>query len=102
MARETMWELLDAPDVVARLAHIGDHYAVVKTIRPRSVEDLAICLALIRPGKRYLIGKSRAEIDADVWKKGEGYSFKKSHAIAYAVSIIVQMNLICEEVENSA
>jgi hypothetical protein len=34
----------------------------------------------------------------EVWTKptGEEYYFKKAHAMAYAVAIVVQMNLICE------
>jgi len=34
----------------------------------------------------------------DVWVKPEdgSYYFKKSHATAYAMAIVVQMNLICE------
>jgi hypothetical protein len=36
----------------------------------------------------------------EVWAKpaGDEYFFKKSHATAYAVAIVVQMNLICEQV----
>jgi hypothetical protein len=91
------WEFLDAPEIASRLAHIGGHLGVVKFIRPRSVEDLAVCLALIRPGKRHLMGKSREQIDAEIWQPGaDGYSFKRSHAVAYAMSIVVQLNLLVE------
>jgi len=36
----------------------------------------------------------------EVWTKPETdeYYFKKSHATAYAVAIVVQMNLICESI----
>jgi hypothetical protein len=36
---------------------------------------------------------------SEVWTKPEtdDYFFKKSHATAYAVAIVVQMNLICEQ-----
>jgi len=62
------------------------------------VEQLAAVLAVIRPAKRYLIGKDWSEIEAEVWQKPDGdeYYFKKAHAIAYAHVIVVQMNLICE------
>ncbi len=38
----------------------------------------------------------------EVWIKPENddYFFKKSHATAYAVAIVVQMNLICEEISH--
>jgi len=53
---------------------------------------------MIRPGKRYLVGKSWQEIEQDVWVKpnDDTYFFKKSHSYGYAVAIIVQLNLICE------
>jgi len=35
-----------------------------------------------------------------VWVKpvGDEYYFKKAHAVAYAMAIVVQMNLICESI----
>jgi hypothetical protein len=55
-------------------------------------------LAIIRPGKRHLVGKSWKEIEADVWVKPEDdtYFFKKSHSYGYALAILVQLNNICE------
>ena len=95
--REPEWELLEDRPIVAMLAHIGEHFHVVREIRPRSVEDLAVVLALIRPGKRHLLGRPRHEIDQAIWQvSSEEYTFKKAHAIAYAVSIAVQLNLIVE------
>ncbi len=64
------------------------------------MSDLALCLALIRPGKRHLVGRPRAEIEADIWTPDtEGYQFKRSHAFAYALSLAVQMNLMSEALE---
>jgi transposase len=54
-------------------------------------------LAIIRPAKRYLIGKDWNTVLAEVWQKprhSHEYYFKKSHATAYAVAVVVQMNLI--------
>lgn len=91
------WDMLEAEEVVERLAHIHSSFGIVKSIKPQSVDDLAVVLALMRPGKRHLMGKSRAEIDAEIWKTNEeGFVFKRAHAIAYAVSIVVQLNLLCE------
>jgi hypothetical protein len=98
--REPEWELLDMPEVVEKLAHIHSHFGVVQTIRPRSIEDLAIILALMRPGKRQLLGKSREEINAEIWTPdNSGYTFRKSHSLAYALSIVVQLNLLCDSIE---
>jgi DNA polymerase III alpha subunit len=69
-------------------------------MKPRTIEQLAAVLAMIRPAKRYLIGKDWNTVLNEVWKKPESeeYFFKKSHATAYAVAVVVQMNLICEQV----
>ncbi len=54
-------------------------------------------LSIIRPAKKHLIGLTWAEVAKTVWDKGtDGYSFKKSHAIAYAHLVVVHMNLIDE------
>ena len=91
------WEMLEVEEIVGMLAHIHSSFGIVKAIRPQSVEDLAVVLALMRPGKRHLMGKTRTEIDAEIWKpNADGFVFKRAHAIAYAVSIVVQLNLLCE------
>lgn len=98
MAREPDWSLLEFEDVVERLAHVHSHHEIIRQIRPASIEDLAVVLALIRPGKARLRGLSRPQIDAEIWEaEPDGYRFKRAHAIAYATSIAVQMNLIFDE-----
>lgn len=96
--REPIWELLDEPEMVSQLAHIHNHYDIVQKIAPRSIEDLAVVIALIRPGKRHLLSKTRDEIDAEIWTKNEDdlYVFKRAHALSYAALIVVQMNRVCE------
>lgn len=98
MAREPDWALLEQPGIVAMLAHVSQHFDTLQTIRPRSIVDLAVCLAIMRPGKRHLIGRPRAEIDAEVWLPSDaGYCYKRPHAIAFAASIAVQMVLLTEQ-----
>lgn len=63
-------------------------------MRPKSYEELAMVLAIIRPGKKHLIGKSWEEISKTVWEATEEYSFRKSHAISYAVMIGIHINLL--------
>ena len=77
---------------------LSNHFNIVKQHPPTSLEQLAMILAIIRPGKRHLGGKIWEEIDADVWVKpnDDSYFFKKSHSYGYALAIIVQLNLICE------
>jgi hypothetical protein len=91
---EPMWELLEHGEIVEKLFHIHSHYDIVKRMRPRSVEQLAAVLAVIRPAKRYLLGKDWDTVNREVWVRPEGdeYFFKKAHAVSYAVAIVVQLN----------
>jgi DNA polymerase III alpha subunit len=62
-----------------------------------SIPRLAMFLALIRPAKKHLIGEAWSEVTKTIWDKNtDGYSFKKSHAIAYAHLVVVHMNLLEE------
>ena len=100
MVREPLWDLLEQEDFVNLLFHVNGHSKILKIMTPRTVEQLAAVLAVIRPAKRYLIGRPWEEVLQEVWTKpvGDEYYFKKSHATAYAVAIVVQMNLICEQI----
>ena len=96
MVKEPDWEMLNDPTIVDKLFHLNGHYDIVKKLEPKNVEQLAAVLAIIRPAKRGLMYKDWQDIMNDVWVKPKdgSYFFKKSHAIAYAHAIIVQMNLI--------
>ena len=98
MNTEPLWDLLEQDDFVNLLFHVNGHGSILRQMKPTSVEQLAAILAMIRPAKRYLIGKDWTTVMTEVWTKPENdeYYFKKSHATAYAVAIVVQMNLICE------
>lgn len=99
MEREPIWELLEQDDFTDLLFHVNGHGEILRQMKPKSIEQLAAILAIIRPAKRHLQGESWDTVLKEVWNKptnGE-YYFKKSHATAYAVAIVVQMNLICEQ-----
>lgn len=100
LAQEPLWDLLLDREFVDLLFHLNGHVDILKKTIPTSVEQLAAVLAMIRPAKRYLIGKDWTTILSEVWIKPTNgdYYFKKSHATAYAVAVIVQMNLICESI----
>ena len=102
--KEPLWDLLQHEDIVKNLAHVHNHIDVLKVMKPQSVMELAEVLAVIRPAKRHLLNESKSKISELVWQKPEDgtYYFKKAHAIAYAVSIVVQLNLFCEQVEQNA
>lgn len=99
--REPLWELLEHSEIVERLFHINNYADLLAQYKPCGVKQLAMILAMIRPAKRYLIGKSWQEIEQEIWNQpahGE-YHFKKSHAVSYALVIVVQMNLLVEQLE---
>jgi DNA polymerase III alpha subunit len=100
MNTEPLWDLLEQDDFANLLFHVNGHGSILRQMKPTSVEQLAAVLAMIRPAKRHLIGKDWKTVLEEVWQKPEGeeYYFKKSHATAYAVAIVVQMNLICEQI----
>ncbi len=100
MNQEPLWDLLLQDDFVNLLFHLNGHGDIIRKTQPTSVEQLSAVLAMIRPAKRYLIGENWTTIMKEVWippETGE-YYFKKSHATAYAMAIVVQMNLICEQI----
>ena len=100
METEPLWDLLEQDDFTNLLFHVNGHGQILRKLKPTSIPQLAAVLAMIRPAKRHLIDQTWPDIMTEVWKKPEGdeYFFKKSHATAYAVAIVVQMNLICEQI----
>jgi DNA polymerase III alpha subunit len=100
MNQEPLWDLLLDDEFTNNLFHVNGHGNILRQMKPNSIEKLAAVLAVIRPAKRSLIGKEWSAVLADVWTKptNNEYYFKKSHAIAYAHAIVVQMNLICEQI----
>lgn len=101
---EPLWDLLLEDEFTQNLFHVNGHGSILRQSKPRSIEQLAAVLAMIRPAKRYLIGKDWDLIMTEIWTKPENdeYYFKKAHAVAYAAAIVVQMNLICENLSNLA
>jgi len=100
MEAEPLWDLLEQDEFTNLLFHVNGHGSILRQMKPKTIEQLAAVLAVIRPAKRYLVGESWSTVLEEVWKKPENdeYYFKKAHAIAYAQAIVVQMNLICESV----
>ena len=101
LEREPLWELLGHEEFSNQLFHVGEHSGILQKTKPKNIEQLAAVLAMIRPAKRNLIGKSWPDIMKDVWKKPSdgSYYFKKAHAVAYAHAVVVQMNLLCEQLQ---
>jgi hypothetical protein len=89
------FSLLDDRELVSKLHHVGGHVDLVLSYRPRSILELAAIVSVIRPGKRHLRGLEIDEVLRQAWTKDrDGYAFKKSHAVAYAMMIMVQAHSI--------
>lgn len=99
---EPLWDLLEQKDFCDLIFHVNGYHDLIAKLKPRSIEQLAMFLALLRPGKKHLIPvcqeKGFDAIKDEIWTKTEEYSFKHSHSIGYAHAIAVQMNRICEGV----
>lgn len=101
LMQEPDWAKLYDPAICSQLIHINNHYdTLLKMPEPvDTIARLAMFLAVIRPAKRHLIGRTWKDISVSVWDRVEGeYSFKKAHAIAYAQLVVVNLNLLCESV----
>lgn len=90
------WSLLLDRSFVERLPQLGKHFELVEQVAPKSIQELADVLALIRPDKVHLIEKyieDKEYIRPNIYRRGKsGYRFKKAHAIAYAHQIVCVMN----------
>lgn len=96
---EPDWSLLQLQSTHSKLFQLAKHGEMLIQLKPKSIEDVADCMALIRPGKKILIGaysKNRDEVRKALYAKDpeSGYSFKKSHALAYAYVVWLQLHLI--------
>lgn len=103
LEKEPNWDLLEHSEFVEQLYQIGSYPQLLKKLKPRNIEQLSMVLAVIRPSKKHLQNSTWDVIEKEVWvKPTDGqYHYKKSHSIAFAASIVVQMNLIVERLSTS-
>lgn len=97
MKQTPNWDLLNHQTNVVKLFQIGNHFDVVSLVKPKSIDDLADVVALIRPGKKRLLErylKDKQYVRSFLYKKTDQYYFKRSHAIGYAHVIAVQLLMI--------
>lgn len=100
MQKPPLWDLLEHKDFSDQVFHLNGHSSLLKQLKPKSVEQLAATLAIIRPAKRYLATQNWETIMKEVWTKptDDEYYFKKAHAVSYAIACVVHMNLLCEQI----
>lgn len=97
LEHEPNWDLLLDHQIVKGLFQINRYESYLDIWKPNTVLKLAMFIAMIRPSKKHLLQGGDWEIvKKEIWvppTDGSQY-FKKSHAIAYASAIVVQLNLI--------
>lgn len=89
------WSLLEDRKIVEKLPHIANHFELCERLSPKSIEDLADLLALIRPGKIHLIDRyirDKEKVRKVLYKRSKSHYFKKAHAISYASMIVCVLN----------
>ena len=100
LAMEPDWTILETQENVEKLFQLGRQFDIVHTIKPKSIEDLCDCVSIFRPGKRHLLQHYNANkefIRKELYKPPDDpnkYYFKKGHALAYSLNIVLQMHLI--------
>jgi len=108
MSRPLDWNVFQDHQFVAKLFHLGNYADLCARCKPQSISDIAMLLALIRPGKKHLQQRCEtrgfSSISSEIWQKedGEAYEFKKSHAHGYAVLVYVHANLLVEKSKDDA
>ena len=103
MQQEPDWAKLYEREFCEQLIHVGNHYDTLVKM-PEAVNTIprmAMFISVIRPAKRHLIGRTWQEVAETVWQRPEddSYYFKKSHAVAYATLVAVNMNLLCNSAD---
>lgn len=98
LSKEPDWTLLQLPSAQPKIFQLGKHGDLLTALKPKNIEELADIMALIRPGKKHFVGLYKTDKDAArriLYAKDEtGYSFKKSHALAYAYVVWLQLHLL--------
>ena len=102
LKKEPDWSLLQQPDIVPKLFHLAKHADVLSKVKPKTIEELADVLALIRPNKHHLIDKyvrDKKGTRTELYRKQDASDLRKSHAIPYALLIVLQLHLLKEGIE---
>lgn len=98
MTTPPKWEKLQEREFVEQIIHINKHFDTMQKLAEpvTSIPRMAMFLALIRPAKRHLIGKTWKEMAGEIWTipSDGSYYFKKAHAVSYSFLVTIHMNLL--------
>ena len=97
---EPDWSLLENEEIVEGepIFQLGNSFNIIDKVKPKSVIEVADCIALIRPYKRYLldeyINNKYLIRETKLYVKEHKSDYRRSHAIAYASVVKLQLHLI--------
>ena len=82
-----------------QLVHVGNYTDLLKNMRPATIPQMAAFISIIRPGKAHLQNQPWKDVFATVWDgdDSQGYTFKKSHSLSYAMLVVLHMNLLNQD-----
>jgi DNA polymerase III alpha subunit len=61
LKKEPDWKLLQDPNHVAKLSQVKNNALLLQDLKPSSAQELADAIAIIRPGKRYLLERYKRD-----------------------------------------
>ena len=99
---EPNWSRLHTdPAWAKQLVHIGNYTELLQSMQPTNIQRMAAFISIIRPGKAHLQNKPWNIVFSSVWDgdDSKGYTFKKSHALGYAMLVALHMNLLSQSSE---
>lgn len=102
LKRKPDWSLMEDEKIVGKLFHLANNFDIVSKVKPKSVEEIADVLALIRPNKRGLVDKyirNKEETRKELYIKRDPSDLRKAHAIAYALNVVLQLHLLKAGIE---
>jgi hypothetical protein len=91
------WQRLwQDPQWAQQLVHIGNYTKLLKQMKPDSIPRMAAFISIIRPGKAHLQNQPWTIVFESVWDGDDsrGYTFKKAHALSYAMLVSLHMNVL--------
>ena len=86
MIQEPDWDMLEDPKVVENLFHLNGHFSIVSKLTPKTVEQLAAVLAIIRPAKRGAdVQGVGSDSKKEVWVKAHrrSHTSSRSHTLLH-------------------
>lgn len=99
LAIEPPWHRLwEEPEFAEQIIHVGSYARLLRNMKPDTLPRIAAFISVIRPGKSHLQNRPWSEVFATVWDGNSdyGYTFKRAHAISYAMLVKLHINVLTE------